>query len=246
MHHDRFTQKNELRNFPREVFNQFAASYLISKTSQCDNCTLILSVRLQRFIVERFAFENWDKYAKESEFATMMSVYMTAQLLIYCFSSFHTTRYWTSSRASVREALITFFYLGMMHLKGFHERSTENDRCDAILFRVSAEAYTEALRLFFGASRHITRSPLWDQTFRNVLPSRQEMTHGSMSPAARVCKYFGDIARHIYIGRKGTFKNNKWFYKHVALPFAKIAALFDQLVLVRSDSMMAVVGFDDG
>ena len=232
---------------PSNIHYKFKESIFINPNEiKCKNCKIILCIFLGHHIRKYFSrYDDNDNFktllqGKRSIFAKIMLIYMTSRLLKYCFSSWHTTKYFITNDTFIpfrtKLAVLNFINFGIGTLLAFHKPMTENDRMDAIIFRITCESLTDLLRVYM---KHYNRykDTEW---FRGLAQRNKCEIHDELEHYAQILpKYFKE-QRLILIKRKtgDSFKNNIWTHHHVINKCIKRLLIFNQMIQGNDDKIL--------
>eukprot|EP01083_Nonionella_stella_P069749 186140_1 len=127
----------------------FEVAEFIHSDLHCGNCKLLLCSKLPQWIARLMDHKSiLFRESNKSEFSEMFFVYIVCTLLSYCLSNAHTAKIIVGAETLYVKRLIHFIEYAVTKLHMFHEKSTDDDKHDAIIFKVFCGAFTKMMKLW--------------------------------------------------------------------------------------------------
>eukprot|EP01084_Bolivina_argentea_P170494 295430_1 len=213
---------------PTNICCTFHQSIFFDNTLKCKNCIIILSIKLSQLIVEHFGssskqingtyYPNIKKFYQASIFSRMISIYVFSKLLNHSLSSFHTAGFWLSDQQytplRAKHALLSFINVAAAVICTFHQTMAENDRGDAIIFRVVSDSFNDLLRTFLKRYNRIKHSE-WLNGMKTTVVGMKSAEDELRYRIDKTCAYLrGQDMKQILNEKAVTLKNVIWKYVH--------------------------------
>eukprot|EP01084_Bolivina_argentea_P077082 139757_1 len=181
---------------------RFLDSTLIEKTLKCKNCQLVLcksvSVHAARYLNSGVPF------SERTQFAKMVFVYIYGTLFSYCFSHAHTASFILSDKSHVI-TLLEFIAFGLTELCKFHRESKIDEKWDAIIFKITFDAFTNCFILIL---KHWSKG---NYLLRKYIRTQDEITHALFLATSEIINHFinqlHNCNRDIYLLKKCNDRN---------------------------------------